>query len=74
MVPKSRGGFRSLSKAMVYHHQGKTIDWDLVLVLMFVFLTNFLSEKAIERLGGGEVDENFHGENEKGAENKLMKK
>lgn len=50
------------------------IDWDLVLVLMFVFLTNFLSEKAIERLGGGEVDENFHGENEKGAENKLMKK
>lgn len=48
--PKGRGDHHSLPKATVCHHQGKTIGWDLAPVLMFVFLTNSLTEKAIERL------------------------
>lgn len=48
---KSRGGYHVLPKAMVCHCQGKTFEWDLALILMFIFLANSLSEKAIERLG-----------------------
>lgn len=48
--PKGRGGHHSLPKAMVCHHQGKTIGWDLALVLMYIFLTNSLTEKISERL------------------------
>lgn len=47
---KCRGGYHFPSKAMVCHTRGKTFEWDLALVLMSIFLTNSLSEKAIERL------------------------
>ena len=47
-----RGGDLSLPKATVCHHPGKTVWWDLVaLVLMYIFPTNSLFEKAVERLG-----------------------